>query len=205
MANWPDGAHHNNDGGDNVNNPVLTRAEFLNFRDENHQFCEKSQKIIGEIQQKIATLLARKSSCNNNVRYIQRRTPNYKKIPFFDGDMCKMDFIGWILDLEEYFNFWMICDEEKVRLASSKLDNEAKEWWEDIQIDRKQRGKQPIRSWQRMKRVLIDLWFPNDYYDILDYTSVDYKSVYSYEKQYIQNQNYDSQVHVSSKGKGLRV
>ena len=63
-----------------------------------------------------------------------------------------------------------------------------------------------------MKRVLIDLWFPNDYYDILDYTSVDYKSVYSYEKQYVQNmegqpqnQNYQSQFHVSSKGKGLRV
>ena len=63
-----------------------------------------------------------------------------------------------------------------------------------------------------MKRVLIDLWFPNDYYDILDYTSIDYKSIYSYEKQYIQNmkgqpqnQNYHSQVHVSSKGKDLRV
>ena len=63
-----------------------------------------------------------------------------------------------------------------------------------------------------MQRVLIDLWFRNDYYDILDYTSVNYKSVYSYEKQYVQNvegqpqnQNYHSQVHVSSKGKGLRV
>ena len=63
-----------------------------------------------------------------------------------------------------------------------------------------------------MKRVLIDLWFLNDYYDILDYTSVDYKSIYSYEKQYVQkmkvqpqNQNYHSQVHVSSKRKGLRV
>ena len=67
MANRRDGDHHNNDGGDDVNNPVLIRVEFLNFRDENHQFCEKSQKIIGEIQQKIATLLARKSSCNNNV------------------------------------------------------------------------------------------------------------------------------------------
>ena len=114
MANWRDSDHHNNDGDDNVNNPVLTRAEFLNFRDENHQFCEKSQKIIGEIQQKIPTLPARKSSCNNNVRYIQRCTPNYKKIPFFDGDMCKMDFVDWLLDLEEYFNFWKICDEEKV-------------------------------------------------------------------------------------------
>ena len=157
MANRRDGDHHNNDGSGDVNNSVLTRAEFLNFRDENLQFCEKSQKIIGEIQQKIATLLARKSSCNNNVRYIQRRTPNYKKIPFFDRDMCKMDFIDWLLDLEEYFNFWKICNEEKLRLASNKLDDEAKEWWEEIQIDRKRRGKHLICSWQKMKKVLIDL------------------------------------------------
>ena len=125
MANLRDGSHHNSDGGNDVNNPVLTRAEFLNFLDENHQFCEKSQKTIGEIQQKNATLLARKLSCNNNVQYIQRCTPNYNKIPFFDGDMCKMDFIDWLLDLEEYFNFWKICDEEKVWLASNKLDDEA--------------------------------------------------------------------------------
>ena len=72
-----------------------------------------------------------------------------------------------------------------MRLASNKLDDEAEEWWEEIQIDRKRRVKHPICSWQRMKRVLIDLWFPNDYYDILDYTSVDYKSIYSYEKQYV--------------------
>ena len=89
--------------------------------------------------------------------------------------------------MEEYFNFWKICDEEKVWLASNKLDAKAKEWWEGIQINRKRRGKHPIHSWQRMKRVLTDLWFPNDYYDILDYTSVDYKSIYSYEKQYFQN------------------
>ena len=82
--------------------------------------------------QKIATLLARKPSQNNNDQYIQRRIPTYKKIPFFDGDMCKLDFIDWLLDLEEYFNFWKICDEVKVRLASNKLDNEAEECWEDI-------------------------------------------------------------------------
>ena len=121
-----------------------------------------------------------------------------------------MDFIDWLLDLEEYFNFWKICDEEKVRLTSNKLDDEAQEWWEEIQIDRKQRGKHPICSWQRMKNVLIDLWFPNNYYDVLDYTSVGYKSVYSYKTQYVhnmkgQNQNYHSKVHVSSKGKSLMV
>nr|XP_023884409.1 zinc finger BED domain-containing protein RICESLEEPER 3-like [Quercus suber] len=30
---------------------------------------------------------------------------------------------------------------EKVQLASNKLDDEAKEWWEEIQIDRKRRGQ----------------------------------------------------------------
>ena len=38
---------------------------------------------------------------------------------------CKLDFIDRLLDLEEYFNFWKICDEEKVWLASNKLDDEA--------------------------------------------------------------------------------
>ena len=121
MANRRDSDHHNNDGDNDVKNTVLTRAEFLKFheeaRDENQQFCQKSQQIIGEIQQMIATFLVRKSSHNNNDQYIQRHTPNYKKISFFDGDMCKLDFINWLLDLEEYFNFWKICDEEKVWLA----------------------------------------------------------------------------------------
>ena len=63
MANQRDSNHYNNDGSDDVNNPVLTRAKFLEFhkeaRDENQQFREMSQQIIGEIKQMIATLLAR--------------------------------------------------------------------------------------------------------------------------------------------------
>ena len=72
-----------------------------------------------EIQKGIVTLLARKPDHNNNDQYIQRHTPSYKKISFFVGNMCKLDFINWILDLEEHFNFWKICEEEKVWLASN--------------------------------------------------------------------------------------
>ena len=66
MANRWDGDHHNNDDGNDVDNIVLTKAEFLDFHDENQQFREKSQQIIGKIKQMIATLLARKLSHNNN-------------------------------------------------------------------------------------------------------------------------------------------
>ena len=40
MTNRRDGDHHNNDGGDNVNNLILTRAEFLDFCVENQQFYD---------------------------------------------------------------------------------------------------------------------------------------------------------------------
>ena len=43
MANQRDVDHHNNDSGDDVNNPVLLRVEFLDFHDENQQFCDSTQ------------------------------------------------------------------------------------------------------------------------------------------------------------------
>ena len=39
--------------------------------------------------------------------------------------MCKLDFIDWLFDLEEYFNFWKICD--GVWVAFNKLGDEAQE------------------------------------------------------------------------------
>ena len=57
MANRRDGDHHNNDGGDDVNNPVLTRAEFLDFHDENQQFCDSTQQTLDQIQEAFATLI----------------------------------------------------------------------------------------------------------------------------------------------------
>lgn len=53
----------------------------------------------------------------------------------FNGEMRKLDFINWILDLQEHFNYWEICDEEKLRLVSNKLDNDVAEWWDDIHIN----------------------------------------------------------------------
>ena len=103
MANRCDDNHHHNNV--EVEDLVLTRAEFYQFREEMKQFHEESQQDMREIWQVIATLLARKSSHNNMDQYIQKRTPNYKKIPFFDREMHKLDFIKWLLDLEEYFNF----------------------------------------------------------------------------------------------------
>ena len=51
-----------------------------------------------------------------------------------------------ILDWEKYFNYWEICDEEKVTLDSNKLESVAAKLWDDIQDDRVHQGKQEICS-----------------------------------------------------------
>ena len=57
MANRQGGDHHNNDGSDDVNNPVLTKVEFLDFRDENQQFLDSTQQTLDQIQEALATFL----------------------------------------------------------------------------------------------------------------------------------------------------
>ena len=82
MAKWRDGDHHNNDGGDDVNNPVLTKVEFLDFRDENQQFRDSTQHTLDQIQEALATLLDRnpnrddKERRDNRARGPLHRGPN---------------------------------------------------------------------------------------------------------------------------------
>ena len=61
MANRRDSDHHNNDSGDDVNNPVLTRAEFLDFRDS-------TQQTLDQIQAALATLLNWNPNCDDEER-----------------------------------------------------------------------------------------------------------------------------------------
>ena len=71
MPNRRDSNHHNNKY--EVEDAVLTRVEF-------HQFHEDKQQSMRDIRQGIAALVARKSYRNKNYQYIQRYTPNHKKI-----------------------------------------------------------------------------------------------------------------------------
>ena len=72
MANRWNGDHHNNDSDDNVNNPVLTRVEFLDFRDENQQFHDSNQQTLDQIQEVLATLLNRNPNRDDEERHDNR-------------------------------------------------------------------------------------------------------------------------------------
>ncbi len=70
----------------------------------------------------------------------------YKRIASFNCYFLKEDFLDWLLDLEDLFDFENIFDESKVKLALYKLNGYALRWLKRIQSDRIRQGKDKIRS-----------------------------------------------------------
>ena len=54
----------------------------------------------------------------------------YKRIASFNGYFLKEDFLDWLLDLEDLFDYENICYKRKVGLALYKLSKYALCWWE---------------------------------------------------------------------------
>ena len=69
----------------------------------------------------------------------------YKRIESFNGYFYKIDFLDWLLDLEDLFDYENICDERIVKLSLYKLREYALRWWERIQTNRIQQSKDKIR------------------------------------------------------------
>ena len=94
----------------------------------------------------------------------------YKRIASFNGYFYKEDFLDWLLDLEDLFDYENICDERKVELALYKLREYVLRWWEQMQFDRLIQGKNKIHSWPRMKKMLAIRFYPLDCDELLSYT-----------------------------------
>ena len=91
----------------------------------------------------------------------------YKRIVSFNGYFLKEDFLDWLLDLEDLFDYENVCYKRKVGLALYKLSKYALCWWERVQSDRIRQGKDKIRSWPRIKKMLSIKFYLLDCDEIL--------------------------------------
>ena len=65
--------------------------------------------------------------------------------------------------MEKYFDFECTVKDKKVKFSCTKLKGHASLWWEHLQTDRKRRGKEKIKSWDRMVNKLKTKFMPVDY------------------------------------------
>ncbi|KAF7135648.1 hypothetical protein RHSIM_Rhsim08G0121000 [Rhododendron simsii] len=72
----------------------------------------------------------------------------------FEGKVNPTLFHDWLASIEEYFDWYDMADNQRVRFATMKLVGLAKISWIGVEGDIRRLGQPPIGTWQEMKAKL---------------------------------------------------
>ncbi|XP_059066667.1 uncharacterized protein LOC131857900 [Cryptomeria japonica] len=81
----------------------------------------------------------------------------------YDGSLKEEELLDWIAAMDAYFDGEGIPNEQKVRLAKTKLKGHALLWWDHEEANRRKRGKTKVTSWDQMVAKLKGNFLPKDY------------------------------------------
>jgi hypothetical protein len=65
--------------------------------------------------------------------------------------------------MEKYFDYEDIDEEKKVKHVVTILKGHAVLLWDELQVDRRCKGKQKIKNWDIMVAKMKAKFIPNDY------------------------------------------
>ena len=84
-------------------------------------------------------------------------------IPVFEGNLDVEEILDWIRALDTYFDYEYVEEDKKFKHAVTSLKGHTALWWDELQADRHCKGKQKIKSWDRMIVKLKAKFIPRDY------------------------------------------
>jgi hypothetical protein len=73
--------------------------------------------------------------------------------------------LDWVRSMEKYFDYEDVYEEKRVRHVVTRLKGHATLWWDEIQAERRRKGKQNIKNWDRMVAKMKAKFMPK-YYQI---------------------------------------
>ena len=112
------------------------------------------------------------NNIGNNHRRVEKEDQNRvsrdKKnlvcdIPLFDGNMGGEEFLDWLIDVDRFFDVMNIHESKQVKMVAIRLKSNAATWWDKIDFQRRRQGKGYVRTWRRMKQLMLERFLPLDY------------------------------------------
>jgi Icc-related predicted phosphoesterase len=84
-------------------------------------------------------------------------------ILIYEGNLNTEELLDWIRAMDKYFDYEDVNEENKVKHVVTRLKWHAALWWDELQADKRSKGKQKIKSWDRMVAKLKAKFIPKDY------------------------------------------
>ncbi|GAU31033.1 hypothetical protein TSUD_214690 [Trifolium subterraneum] len=77
------------------------------------------------------------------------------------------EFMDWQIDVDRFFDVMDIPENKQVKMVAIRLKSTAAVWWDRLVLQRHRQKKHPIRTWRKMKRLMLERFLPKDYEQIL--------------------------------------
>jgi hypothetical protein len=81
----------------------------------------------------------------------------------YEGNLDVEEILEWIRALDMYFDYEDVEEDRKVNHTVTRLKGHATLWWDELQVDTRCKGKQKIKSWDRMVANMKAKFIPRDY------------------------------------------
>jgi hypothetical protein len=122
---------------------------------------DSESEIEAEREEEVA---AEDASNERLIKAIARMGARAKMdIPVYEGNLDAEELLDWIRALDTYFDYEDVEEDKKVKHVVTRLKGHATLWWDELQADRRCKGKQKIKSWDRMIAKMKAKFIPRDY------------------------------------------
>jgi hypothetical protein len=85
------------------------------------------------------------------------------EVPMYEGNLDVEELLDWIRSMDKYFDYEDVDEEKRVRHVVTRIKGHATLWWDELQAERRSKGKHKINNWDRMVAKLKAKFMPKDY------------------------------------------
>jgi hypothetical protein len=122
---------------------------------------DSESEIEAEHEEEVA---AEDASNERLIRAIARMGARAKMgIPVYEGNLDAKELLDWIRALDTYFDYEDVEEDRKVKHAITRLKGHVALWWDELQAYRRCKGKQKIKSRDKMITKMKEKFIPKDY------------------------------------------
>ena len=81
----------------------------------------------------------------------------------YEGNLDVEELLDWFRALDKYFDYEDIKEDKKVKHVVTRLKGHTTLWWDELQADRRWKGKKKIKKMDRMIAEMKAKFIPIDY------------------------------------------